>query len=171
MFLIKEMLKQPYIMHSDNDCGPRAIAACSGISYEQVIAKGWPQGFAGNDDDMQYQHQQALLNLGLHWRKVSLDELLAHTCKPYETLVLGVPMGNSLLQYHWMIYGGRAVSNPENFLIYMGDVDKPKMLTPYEMKSLWQTASYAYELTDNPQLSHKLPWYKRLWNKLTGWIK
>lgn len=96
-------------MRTKSDCGPAAIAAASGLPYEQVMA-AWPSKFRGNLQDSPLHHKATLRNLGLRQRVVTCGDILAGRCPAGLTIVLlhsldnpATPLPEDLLQQHWVV--------------------------------------------------------------------
>lgn len=155
----------PYIMRTENDCGPAALVAATSRSYEEIMA-AWPSRFLGNDDDSPWHHDGCLAKLEIPRRIVTCGEILDCKCPTDRTIILLHALNNPYLTQHWAVL---AAVDPltQRVSIHMGDGESPRAFSFDTFTKLYAggapACAYVVGEGDVPRLS----WYKRLYLVIT----
>lgn len=148
----------PYLMRTDNDCGPAALSAASGLPYEQVMA-AWPYGFAGNASDSPWHHDASMAALGIKRRIATCQEIIAGQCADNRTVVLIHAFDNPLMSQHWAVLSGVTDSLVG---LHMGN-GQIKLFTITQFEQLYSGATPACAYVSGEGEVPVLAWYQRAW--------
>ena len=154
-----------YIMRTDNDCGPAALAYAANLPYEQVMA-AWGR-FRGNRSDSPWHHDMVMARLGIRRRIVTCQEICDHQVPPDRTVVLVHDWdrtGDAMLDQHWCVVAPAALGG--QVYLHMGD-GRVRWWTISDFFGLYAraTPACAYVVGDGDVPT--LTWYQRLYCWLT----
>jgi len=89
-----EVVMSFYQMRTNDDCGPAALSAVTGIEYEKVIQL-WPGGWLSSDrgrfgipNDTPYDHGTFLDSVNINYQYVIFEEIIADECWNNRTIIL-----------------------------------------------------------------------------------
>lgn len=158
-------------MRTNNDCGPVVVAILTNNPYGRVMSL-WPGGFQGNASDSFIHHQGILSRLGFGWETKSLSDLRSKMCTPMKTGILlnskndpKTWVREDFIYLHWVVLQSYSDSG---IFVHWGD-GRIRHFTFEELnKHMTNPFSVAYEVVE--RIDVDLPWYKRLYKRLTSYI-
>lgn len=162
---------QQYLMRTDSDCGPAALAAVLNESYENLLDR-WPGGWKDGDrgilgapNDTPYDHFSLLAGMGIPWQVRTCREILAGEATNDKTLILLHALDHPYLSQHWVVL--KEVT-PVLVTVWWGKPEcQVKQFTAENFRQLyaggWPACAYEIGIGDT-----KLSWWQRLVAWLTG---
>lgn len=178
-----------YQMRTNDDCGPAALSAVTGIDYEKVISQ-WPGGWLNSDrgnlgvpNDTPYDHATFLESVGIPFVFVTFTDIIRNCCLNNATIILlhlqPEKKNNSLWQIiknyfyptfnkHWVVLNSVSVERKTVSLHWGNGEIKTYTFEQFErlFKGAWPICAYMVGYgSSSPDI------ITRIFAKLTGrWL-